>query len=172
MTDATVDDRVTAFCQALQALDAGDRARLKRCAGRSLAESTEALGLFYRLLPHGVPRTQEEIYFMVGTLYPLAESSQTGNLGAALQRARSSQSAKGIDRRVDALLDADATQLPFRLRQAVRYLRSQRIGVEWPCLLQDLLYWTHPNRFVQRAWARSYYGLAEPEDSGSPEAEE
>jgi hypothetical protein len=32
---------------------------------------------------------QEETYFLVATLYPLAESGQTGNLGTASSRTRS-----------------------------------------------------------------------------------
>jgi CRISPR system Cascade subunit CasB len=55
------------------------------------------------------------------------------------------------------LLDADEGQLAYRLRQAVHLLQANRIRVNWLQLLEDLLYWTHPNRFVQRRWAQSYF---------------
>lgn len=146
------------FVQRLNVLDAGDRARFKRNAGKRLAEADHgALTLLFGLLPHGVPTWQEEMYFLVATLFPLAEGGGTGDLGTSLRRARAPQRQKGLERRLAALLDADEAQLPFRLRQTVHLLQSARAPVNWPVLLQDLLRWNHPERHVQRRWARSYY---------------
>ncbi len=158
MSEREPDPRIELLFQRLAKLDPGNRARLKRSAGKSLGEARDALGLFYALLPRNVPVQQEEMYFLVSTLYPLADGGGAGDLGAALLRARLSKNAPGLDRRVEFLLDADDIQLPFRLRQAVQFLRSNRIRVNWSSLLQDLLYWSHPDRFVQRRWARSYFG--------------
>jgi CRISPR system Cascade subunit CasB len=158
MAEKEMDPRIAQFVARLEQLDAGEKARLKRNAGSTLTETRHtALGLFYRILPPNVPRYQEGIYFMVATLYPLAESGGGGNLGAALRRAQDAQNKDGLDRRVMVLLDADETQLPFRLRQVIRYLYSRRVPVDWSCLLKDLLYWTHENRFVQQDWARTYF---------------
>ncbi len=157
MDDRMSNPQVAEFCERLSRLDAGERARLKRNAGQRLAEARDALGLFYRLLPPGVPVAQEEIYFLLATLYPLADGDGQGDLGASLRLARRSKFAKGLDRRVEILLDADEAQLPFRLRQAVRFLASNRVRVNWAFLLQDLLRWTHPSRFIQQRWARSYF---------------
>jgi len=60
------------------------------------------------------------------------------------------------------LLDSDATQLPFRLRQAIRFLKSKGVKVNLQQLLEDLLQWNHPGRFVQKQWARAYFALSEP----------
>jgi CRISPR system Cascade subunit CasB len=158
MTKSEPRAQVTVFVQRLAALEPGDRARLKRSAGRSLAESRAALGLFYRLLPAGVPEREEETYFLVATLYPLVDAGGEGNLGGALRRARNPQNAKGIDRRFEILLDSDAAQLRFRLRQSVHLLQSVRQPVDWTTLLNDLLYWEHPDRSVQKRWARSFFG--------------
>ena len=94
---------------------------------------------------------------MVSTLFPLAVSGGQGNLGASLRRARSNENSAGLDRRVEILLDADEAQLPFRLRQAIRVLHANRVGVDWSCLLEDLLRWSSPKRFVQERWARKYF---------------
>jgi CRISPR type I-E-associated protein CasB/Cse2 len=145
------------FVARLSGMDVGDRARFRRNAGKSLTESSDVLASFYHLLPAGVPPSQEEGYFLVATLYPLAESAAIGDLGVSLRRARSSTNAKGLDRRVEFLLDADPAQLPFRLRQVVRFLASNRVPVDWPLLLKHVLAWTHPDRFVQQRWARSYF---------------
>jgi len=163
MGERELSPEIVSFCERLSRLDAGDRARLKRNAGQRLAEARGVTGLFYRLLPPGVGAGQEDMYFLVATLFPLAEGGGRGDLGAALCRGRSEKHARGLDRRVEILLDADAAQLPFRLRRAVQLLASNRVGVNWPQLLADLLYWTHPERFVQRRWARSYF-------SGQPSA--
>jgi len=164
MTTEPRTARIEAFCGRLQALDAGERARLKRCAGRSLAESPETLGLFYRLLPPGIPERDEETYFLVATLYPLAGAADAGSFGASLSRARNPQNERGLDRRVETLLDSDEAQLPVRLRRAIHFLQSQAVGVDWPRLLRDLLLWTHPDRFVQKAWARAYFAPRDVED--------
>ncbi len=161
MSEPNFDPRVTEFCERLEQLDAGERARLKRNAGRTLAESHNVLGLFFRMLPHNVPRYQEETYFLVATLFPLAEGGGEGNLGDALYKVRNPKYAQGLDRRVEILLEADREQLPFRLRQAIRFLESKREGkhgaVNWPRLLQDLLNWERPKRSVQERWARAYF---------------
>jgi len=157
MSPSNLDPRVVDFCERLTRLDAGERARLKRNAGRTLAESHNALGLFFRLLPPNVPRIHEETYFLVATLFPLAESGNEGNLGSALRQVHDPRGAQGLDRRVEILLDADGQQLAFRLRQTIRFLESKRGVVNWPQLLQDLLAWGHPKRYVQERWARAYF---------------
>jgi len=157
VSERTVSEEILLFCARLQQLDAADRARLKRRAGAPLSEARDTLSLFYRLLPGGVQPSQEETWYLVATLFPLADGGGQGNLGQALRFARNERNAKGLDRRMAVLLDADNSQLPFRLRQTLRYLRSSRVMVDWPVLLSDLLYWNHPDRFVQRRWARSYY---------------
>jgi CRISPR system Cascade subunit CasB len=159
MSEHVVRPQVAEFCRRLAELEAGDQARLKRNAGNSLSEAASALGLFYRLLPPGVPAGQEETYFAVATLYPLADGDGAGDLGAALHRARNSANGKGLDRRLEALLDADETQMGFRLRQSIHYLQSQRVRVDWPRLLEDLLQWNRADRKIQRQWAHSYFTI-------------
>jgi CRISPR system Cascade subunit CasB len=161
-----VDSRVQTFISRLERLDAGERARLKRNAGQPLAEARDVLGLFYRLLPPNVYPGVHELYFMVATLYPLAEGGHNRNLGATLRAARTSVNGPGLDRRVEVLLDADTNQLPFRLRQSVRFAQSNRRTIDWAALLKDVLQWNHPERWVQRSWAQSYYGEPTPDQSG------
>jgi CRISPR system Cascade subunit CasB len=158
MSTRKIEQQAKIFINRLEELDAADRARLKRNAGQSLGEARhETLGLFYSLLPRDVHHQQEDIYFLAATLFPLADGGGRGNLGASLKEARNDKNAAGLDRRVKHLLDADEGQLPFRMRQAIRFLQSNRVGVDWPCLLEDLMYWSHPERWVQRRWARAYY---------------
>ena len=154
-------DPAQAFVARLRAAYAGDRAakaRLRRACGRALEEAPgEALRAFYGLWP---PTGRDEgRYFLVATLFPLAQDAEgAGNLGATLRRARTEANAKGLDRRVAALLDADLEQLAFRLRQAVHFAQSRRAAVDYAQLLRDLLLWEVPGRWAQRGWAQAYYG--------------
>jgi len=158
MSEREFDPRITQFYNRLEKLDAGDRARLKRCAGQTLPEARrQALGLFYSLLPPNVPVIQHDAYFLVATLYPMTGACGAGDLGASLRQARTPSNANGLDRRVSILLDADEMQLPHRLRQVIHLLQANRLKVNWPQLLADVLYWGHLNRFVQRRWAQSYF---------------
>lgn len=156
----SLSPQVSQFIARLSALEPGERARLKRDAGKPLSEAS-TLGLFYRLLPYGVRPGDEETYFLVATLCPLADATeQEVNFGTTLHRARAEQNHKGLDRRVEVLLDADPTQLSFRLRQAVKFAKSKDARVNWAQLLHDLLHWNSATRSVQKAWARAYFGWA------------
>lgn len=158
MSEPVSGTKIYVFCERLGRLDNGERARLKRSAGQTLAGARrEALGLFYSVVPPGVPPFEEDAYFLVATLYPLADSSKEGNMGQTLKNCISENNQKGVERRMRILLDADASQLPFRLRQAIRFIQSNREKVNWPRLLQDLLAWDSQDHYVQRRWARSFY---------------
>lgn len=166
-TDTTMTpvDEFVAKLEALTRRDAsrGDLARLRRCAGRSLAECPEVYQLFYRLLPYVVrgDDREEERYFLVATLFALnPKSSGARDFGACMAAVADSREAgrEGIDRRMAVLLDAPAEDLAFRLRQLVALADSAEIGIGWRSLLSDILWWSHPARRVQRRWARSYFG--------------
>jgi CRISPR system Cascade subunit CasB len=164
MSDFELDANVVGFCRALSRLDDGERAQLKRCAGKSLEQvSSKALRLFYRALPEGIECSRDiEAYFLLATLYPLAESAKTGDLGDSMRRIRPrrDENAQSLDRRMQILLDADWPRLPFLLRQAIRLLDDKGSKINWPQLLNDLLWWEHEKRGVQLRWARSYFSQA------------
>lgn len=159
---------VQAFVKSLGNLDAGERARFKRNAGNTLNDSRDVLGLFYRLLPSDVRPYEHQQYFLVATLFPIATGTgKDRNFGATLRLARQSTSGAALDRRVETLLDTDAEQLPFRLRQTVRLVQSHRVGVNWARLLVDLLGWGAPSRHVQRQWAETYFRAQRPPSRAS-----
>jgi CRISPR system Cascade subunit CasB len=156
------------FVAALERLDAGGMARLKRNAGRLLAEARDIHRVFFQALPYTVTGwQQEEDYFLVATLFPLVphQSDQAGSLGAALRQVRHARAGTGdgrmnsLDRRFQTLLDSDREQLPFRLRQAVRLIAADREGVaiNWEQLLLDVQRWEYQNHQVQLRWARDYF---------------
>lgn len=171
------ETQVHAFITALHELDAGGRARLKRNAGRTLAEAHGVHRVFFQALPYEVSQWQQEDYFLIATLFPLVEYTPgTGDLGDTLRTVRRLRSTvsegqqNSLDRRFQNLLDSDREQLPFRLRQAVRLVAAHResVTLNWQRLLLDILQWESPNRTVQLRWARHYFvGPDRPSDTDS-----
>lgn len=172
-------EQIDTFVGRLEQLTAGERAQLKRHAGKTLNESPKVMALFFQLLPHGIGKFNEPWFFLIATHYPLAEPRKEDqdtrtSFGLSLRtaRARAKQNAEGFDRRFAALLDADENQLPFRLRQLISLHKSTDTQVAWGALLNDLTNWTHPGRFVQENWARHYYvGEPKQQDENTPQAQ-
>ncbi|KAA3664946.1 MAG: type I-E CRISPR-associated protein Cse2/CasB [Chloroflexi bacterium] len=181
---------VKEFIKNLSQLDDGERARLKRNAGRSLAESHQVSLLFFqKIAPYGIQPWAEDRYFLISTLYPFDKMqrekdrkrggteketngeetavSHSSTLGSSFRFARSQQNETGFDRRFSRLLDANEDQLPFQLRQAIIRLANDWITINWEQLTKDVLGWTHPNRYVQRKWARDYVA-SKPEKQTNP----
>ena len=179
--DNVRDKQIKGFIQNLSRLDDGERARLKRNAGNTLAESHQVRLLFYqKILPFDVTSEwQEERYFLIATLYPFDKKQRDkdrqpmplleGNpketdyaeafnttLGSSFRQALNDTNKAGIDRRFSHLLDADSQQLNFQLRQAIMRLTTEWVSIDWRQLTQDILGWDSSTRYVQRKWARDY----------------
>ena len=73
------------------------------------------------------------------------------------------------ERRFIHLLDADAEQLPHRLRQMVALLNEQPINFQ--ALLNDLLFWNRDDKRVQNAWARTFYRMLNSTETPDTEME-
>lgn len=172
--ERTNDAAIPSFIARLARLDAGGLAVLRRSAGQTLAESPRSYSVFFAALPQGITRPkQQERFFLVATLYALTtrgsdERRTSGglSLGMALRALRQDQLAAtgrgqddkiSLDRRLAALINADAAQLPFRLRQIVRLAHSRDQALDWHTLLRALLNWEHPDHVVQQRWMREYY---------------
>jgi CRISPR type I-E-associated protein CasB/Cse2 len=53
------------------------------------------------------------------------------------------------------------------LRQAVTRLTNEAVPIDWAQLTRDVLRWDHPQRYVQRHWAKDYVA-AEPQKQELP----
>jgi CRISPR type I-E-associated protein CasB/Cse2 len=170
-------DHVDVFVSRLAKLDRGDLAILRRNAGRTLAETRNAAGLFYRLLPLGVPERDEELYFLLATLYGLNDHKPEKDFGATMRAVRVKTGRESVDRRMAILLDSEfdlvdgfrpgGGEMAYRLRQCVRLAASEEVGVDWAVLLRHLLRWMSASKHVRKQWARSYYGRLPEETSDS-----
>ena len=161
------------FVNNLKTLERADLAVLKRNAGRAVAESRGAMGLFYRVLPQQIVGSiSEDIYFLVATLYPLNSQDHDGDIGATMRAVKTlrgkTKENDSMDRRMNALLDSEfdsvsgtpsaGGEMAYRLRQAVKLAAAAGVGINWQKLTEDLAFWSHPDRRARKRWARSYYG--------------
>lgn len=158
------------FLKNLSGLSRGEKATLRRNAGNTIGESRGAMPTFYRVLPPGVAGGHnEEIYFLVATLYAMNEYKGSGNFGETMLAVRKKGS-ESIDNRMSVLLDSDfdkidgyqpgGGELAYRMRQCIKLAESKEEGIDWVRLINDLEFWTHPSKKVQKRWADSYFGYA------------
>jgi CRISPR system Cascade subunit CasB len=86
-----------------------------------------------------------------------------GKACAAYQVASASTS---TERRFITLLDADADQLPHRLRQMISLLKEQ--SIDFDDLLTRLFSWNDDQKRTQNIWARDFYRNLNHETNTKP----
>lgn len=111
-----------------------------------------------------------EDHYLVAALFALhPASTDSGNLGttfAQVRHARGGTEAEdSLEKRFVALLNSHQDDLPDHLRHAVSLARGHA-PVNYAQLLADLAYWDHPDRFVQRQWARAYWSASDESPEG------
>jgi CRISPR system Cascade subunit CasB len=140
-----------------------DRAALAALR-RGLGQPPGTVADMYRYLvpwlPDDTPPWRETAYYLIAALFAYhPKEGGTDNMGRHFADARDPQRDNtAIERRFTALLAAHPEDLPFYLRQAVSFLKSKEVPVNWHQLLSDLLGWSHPARYVQQQWARAFWG--------------
>lgn len=61
------------------------------------------------------------------------------------------------EKRFIDLLDTGPAELPHKLRQAVTLIARDGTRLDWHLLIDHLVGWDHPDRWVQKAWARGFW---------------
>jgi len=134
-------------------------AALRRSLGQPIGTVPDAYRYVVPWLPDDAPPWHEAAYYLVAALFAYHPAAGgEGNMGHHFARARvPGWDNTAIERRFTALLAAHPDDLDFYLRQAVGFLRSREVPVNWCQLLADVLDWGHPARYVQRQWARAFW---------------
>lgn len=168
------DDRYQserAFTEAVRGWYRDEKGRLavlRRNAGEPLA-GAHGISWIYGLLNRFKPLDDESM-FLTATLLafdrPFLEGRGvfTGSFGRTMAAlVKPDETGKSLERRFAILLDADfdpregTGELPFRLRQTVKLVLSKDGRVDWPRLFADLRQWNHPDKYVQKRWAKDFY---------------
>jgi CRISPR system Cascade subunit CasB len=168
---------MSGFIEWLHELNAKDT-RVRAVLRRSLAFEPAT---FVPAYPYVEPFVREDqrpwrrkVHYLVAGLWAVhwreGQDAPSVSLGMACAAHQSTTKSTSTERRFINLLDADADQLPHRLRQMMALLKDQ--PVDFDCLLKDLLYWNTDERRTQMSWARDFYRSIDadtPDDLPIPE---
>ncbi len=173
--------REQAFVRALGALvDRGDRAALaalRRGLGKPPALVPEMDRFVVPWLRGDQPAPDDAAFYRVASLFAAWHQGSdlleefSGSLGKSLRVLADDMPdghQAGVERRFMALLATHHEELPTHLRHVVSLLRSRGVAVDWARLLRDLVRWNHPDRIVQRQWARDFWHAENPEPVAGP----
>jgi len=151
--------------------DRGALAALRRGLGRPLGTAAEMYRYVVPWLPSDAPPWRENAYYLIAALFAYHPAAGgLGNMGSHYARARElAHDDTALERRFTALLASHPDDLDFYLRQAVSFLKSKEIPVNWHELLYDVLHWGHRERFVQQKWAKAFWGHARQDDNANEE---
>jgi len=158
--------------------DRANLSSLRKSLGRAEGAQLSAYPVIGSFLPSKQRPWDEAKYILIAGLFSSHINLENPNLsfkggfGVSFKNfqkacvAESSGASEGIDKRFSHLLESEGEDLPIRLRHAVSLLKSKSIDIDWPQLLKDLIGWGHPDRYVQKQWARSYWTISiNPEES-------
>jgi len=166
--------RLVAYLEDLR--DRGDRgalAALRRGLQRAPGEDPATYPYVVPWLPKEAGRWEEDAAYLVASLFAShSDVGGFGTLGAAFGRLAAASNRESVERRFVALLSADAEDLPKHLRHAVSLLRAGEVSVAWERLLTDILHWGHESGYVQRRWAKDFWGFIKEEQVTDTEASE
>ena len=139
-------------------------AALRRGLGQPPGQVPEMHPYVVRFLPPDARPNSwtERSYYLVASLYGLhPEMANEGNLGNHFARTLdpNPELNQAVERRFTALLTAHAEDLDFYLRQAISFLKSKEVEVNWHQLMFDVLDWGNPYKQpqVQKRWARQFW---------------
>lgn len=145
--------------------DRGALAALRRGLGQTPGTVPDMYRYVVPWLPEQPNRQREAAYYTLAALFAYHPAvGGAGNMGNHFARTRDpKEDDTAIERRFTALLAAHSEDLAFYLRQAISFLRSKEVPVNWHQLLTDMLAWGHPDRYVQKRWARAFWDRAAQE---------
>ncbi|MGH2532272.1 MAG: type I-E CRISPR-associated protein Cse2/CasB [Thermomicrobiales bacterium] len=146
----------------------GDRAALaalRRGLGKAPSPAPEVYPYVVPRLPREVGVRAEEAAYLIAALFalhplswkPTGEGGAT-NLGASFRRVWDRETNSSTEKRFVGLLNCHRDDLHEHLRSAVSLLRAHEVAVDWLRLLRDVRDWEAESRWVQRAWARAFWG--------------
>jgi CRISPR system Cascade subunit CasB len=162
MTEQVTHPFIAHLLELYERQDRGALAALRRGLGLPAGTAAEMFRYVEPFLAQKRSRTQESAYYLVASLFALhPKSTISGNLGNHMAQTRTESGEDALERRFTALLSAHPDDLPGSLRQAISFLKSKEIPVNWNQLFWDLQNWDDEGRGVQKRWASAFWGRAQ-----------
>jgi CRISPR system Cascade subunit CasB len=137
--------------------DRGALAALRRSAAGTPGTDPGAYPFVTRFVHANASRWDERAYYLTAALFALHPA--VGGAGISIARALSHlRAASGsTELRFSALLQAHPDDLAVHLRHAVMLVASKEIAIDHELLFRHVRHFTHPDKWVQRAWAKDFY---------------
>jgi CRISPR system Cascade subunit CasB len=164
-----MEQQTHSFINYLQTLtdseNRGALAALRRGLGHPPGTVPEMFPYVIPFLPESPPFWRENAYYLVASLFAYhPEIGREGNMGDHLAQARREGYEEALERRFVALLASHPDDIADYMRQAVSFLRSKDIAINWSQLLNDLQWWGHPEYGdrVRKRWATSFWRKSRP----------
>ena len=154
------------FLKRVSTLSKGDKTRLKRAVGTRLNEAdSQTLAAFYRCLPSGIPWHQEERWFAVACLQCLwnTQSESCKPLEKVIADLSATEEiTESTLHRIEVMMDTPWEADGLLLAKLARIMKlvhqkSNAANIDFPALLEDLIYWNAKDQFVQKKWARTIF---------------
>ena len=151
--------------------DRGTLAALRRGLGQSPGTVADMYRYVVPWLSEDTPPSREAAYYTIAALFAYhPDPGGSGNMGRHFAQACDPQADNtAIERRFTVLLATHPDDLDFHLRQAVSFVKSKNVPINWQQLLSDVLAWGYPERYVQRRWARAFWGRRAAEEHNDKE---
>lgn len=164
------DSAIIAYLKKLaERQDRAALAHLRRGLGQRPGESMEMYPYVGRFITEKTNESHDRAVFLTSALFAdYADATQNvGDLGRSVKLI--ADTSDSIERRFVALLDAEADDLHYYLRQMIGLLKAKSIAVNWNQLFNDIRDWGKPSRSVQRRWARSFWGTPDTIKTTDPQ---
>jgi CRISPR system Cascade subunit CasB len=135
-------------------------AEIRRAASEP-ENNFQMLKVIGRFLPYDVSVNNITIYKQIACLFAIHQEhteKEYFNFGRTCQiRWRSLVTGKdSFEARFAALLNSHQDDLFRHIMTIFRQLND--IKINYDLLLNDVMKWGHPNKFVQKSWAKSFWG--------------
>lgn len=143
------------------------RAVLRRSLTSDPGTCIDAFPYVERFLKQDAGNWYREMHYLVAGLWASHWKEDRPPEKQPIEKAcaahmRSSKGSESFEKRFISTLDADPSQLAYRLRQLVSLLKEYPL--DFSKLLNDLLRWKMEKKSVQIEWARCFYRALSNED--------
>jgi CRISPR type I-E-associated protein CasB/Cse2 len=169
-----VSQKSNDFIERLSKLDADELAILRRC-GNDYFTNPRAFPVFAKLgaLDHAARSLVAVLYAVCHREGEKNSYIEKYNFGRSYYislkgdgKDFTEEDYKRRDKRFKTIIASDYDQLPFRLRQLVKFIKSKEGKINFADLLIDLSCWESDDKWVQRKWVKGFYNIKDIKQEG------
>ncbi len=150
------------FVNYLERLNQNDNkaalATLRKAAGKPPGSIMDVYPTIVPWLREDAKPWEERTAFTIAPLFALhPKPGGKGNMGYTFNRIKIQTNSESTEGRFVALLNCHPDDLYKHLRHAISLAKSKDISINWHQLYYDMQQWSHPDGFIQKQWAKSFW---------------